>query len=106
MNELEKDVIEIKTEQKIMKEDYIEMKNDIKKLTEVQMQTINSLNETNNQLNLLSINIAENKETTKELTYFMKQQLNKPNVFVDKFKWLFIGGGVSFLWSYISNKLK
>ena len=103
MDGLEQKVISLTERLKHLEEEYYhnktEMKEEIKELTQVQI-------ETNKQLALLNVTVQNNIEATKECTKHMKEQLNKPNEFVDKLKYAIAGGAISFLWSYILSKIK
>ena len=103
MDGLEQKVISLTERLKHLEEEYYhnktEMKEEIKELTQVQI-------ETNKQLALLNVTVQSNIEATKECTKHMKEQLNKPNEFVDKLKYAVLGGAISFLWSYILSKIK
>ena len=66
----------------------------VRENTEVQKMLIRAI-EKNNKKNLiastinalLNATVQSNVEATKECTKHMKEQLNKPNEFVDKLKW-------------------
>ena len=79
MDGLEQKVISLTERLKHLEEEYYhnktEMKEEIKELTQVQI-------ETNKQLALLNVTVQSNVEATKECTKHMKEQLNKPNEFV------------------------
>ena len=87
MDGLEQKVISLTERLKHLEEEYYhnktEMKEEIKELTQVQI-------ETNKQLALLNVTVQSNIEATKECTKHMKEQLNKPNEFVDNLLFSFV----------------